>query len=369
MTIQRWLVWGVCVLLLAACGSGNNSALLTATPRAFDTAAPTRVLAAPTQTPGGPTITPSPTLPPTVTPTDTPPPPPPSATPTATPTPGPFEHVIKSGDTCLGIAYQYGHVHPDVKRAIELLNGIADCAILPGPGTTILVPRPTATPTEIGADLTQTAIATSAPPNLALAATPSFAVKPYIVQAGDTLSSIAIIHDSSLRQICELNPLPGGIDCRACTWESPNCCCTRPVVLSEGQQINVPAPTPTPTFTPTFTGSETPTPTPTHRAPQPISPANGVQISGPVRLSWLSVGLLQADETYLVTVRDETTGAAYAGSTRQLSLDLPVAYLPQDGQQHVFVWQVSVVRLGQDGLYYPVGALVPEQRFTWLGWQ
>lgn len=372
MAHQRWFVWGAIAasaLLLAACDGRDTPAAPSATPEVPAGPAATLVLAAPTQTPGGPTVTPSPTVPPTVTPTNSPPPPPPSATPTATETPGPYEHVIQSGDTCLGIAYQYGHIHPDVKRAIEQLNGIADCAILPGPGTTILIPRPTATPTEIGADLTQTAIATSAPPGLTLAATPAFAVKPYIVQAGDTLSSIAIMHDSSLRQICELNPLPGGIDCRACTWESPNCCCTRPVVLSEGQQINVPAPTPTPTFTPTFTGSETPTPTPTYRAPQPVSPPDGAQVTGSVRLTWLSVGVLQPGETYLITVRDETTGASYAGSTRQLSLDLPTSYLPNDGQPHEFAWQVSVVRLGDDGLYYPLGQVLPERRFTWLGWQ
>ena len=90
-------------------------------------------------------------------------------------------------------------------------------------------------------------MATSAPPKVTLDAAPSFAINAYVVEEGDTLSSIAIIHDSSLRQICELNPLPSGIDCGACTWESPNCCCMRPVVLSAGQQINVPAPTPTPT--------------------------------------------------------------------------------------------------------------------------
>ena len=359
----------MCALALAACGGSDRSAVPSLTPAEASPSGLEIAQAAPTQTPGGPTITPSRTLPPTITPTNSPLPPPPTEMPSPTATPGPYEHVIRSGDTCLGIAYLYGHVHPDVKTAVELLNGMADCSILPGPGSTILIPRPSATPTAIGADLTQTAVATSAPPRATLDAGPSFALETYVVQTGDTLSSIAIIHESSLRQICELNPLPGGIDCRACTWESPNCCCTRPVVLSAGQQINVPAPTPTPTYTPTFTGSETPTPTPTYRAPLPVAPGNEATVSGAVRLMWVAVGMLPPEDTYLVTVRDETTGVVFAGTTRQLSLDLPMSYLPPDGQPHVFAWQVSVVRLGADGLYYPLGAVVAERRFTWTGWE
>ena len=240
---------------------------------------------------------------------------------------------------------------------------------MPGPGSTILIPIPTPTPTEVGADLTQTVVATSAPPMATLDAAPSFAVQAYSVQEGDTLSSIAIEFDSSLRQICELNPLPGGIDCGACVWESPNCCCSQAIVLSNGQQVNVPAPTPTPTFTPTFTGSETPTLTPTHRAPQPVYPSDGAMVAGTVRLTWLTSGVLAEAERYLVMLRDDTTGTVLNADTRQLSLDVPVDYLPSDGQPHTFVWTVTVVRLGEDGLFYPVGPAMPERRFTWTGWE
>lgn len=315
-----------------------------------------------------PQIAPSLTLPPTVTPTQSPPPPPPTGTPTATGTPGAIEYVIQAGDTCLGIAMNFGHIHPQVKDAIEALNGIPDCAILPGPGSTILIPRPTFTPTQVGGDLTQTAVATSAPPNLTIPAGPSFSVQAYSVQDGDTLSSIAIEADSSLRQLCELNPLPDGLNCSGCTWESAHCCCPNPPVLSVGQQINVPAPTPTPTFTPTFTGSETPTPTPTYRAPQAVYPPGGATVAGEVRLAWLSVGILKDGEQFLVALRDETTGAVFNGTTRQLSLAVPAEYLPSDGQAHTFAWQVSVVITGADGLLYPVGGVLPEQRFTWSGW-
>jgi len=355
--------------LLAACGdAGEQPAPLTAT-LSFQPS-PTVIAAAPTQTPdpAGPTLTPSPTLPPTVTPLDTAGPPPASATPSATPTLGPYEHVIKAGEFCLGIAAQYGHTSPDVKAAIEALNGIANCAILPGPGTVILIPRPTATATPEGLDLTQTAVATAAPPMVTLAVQSSFSVQSYAVQQDDTLSSIALRFDSTLRQLCELNPAPGGIDCGHCRWESPHCCCPGGVSLSVGQQVNVPAPTPTPTFTSTFTGSETPTYTPTFRAPQEVFPAHMATVSGPVRLSWVSVGPLAADQFYLVTLRDETGGAVFNAETRQLSVAVPRDYLPADGPRS-FVWQVSVVRQGADGLLYPVGPAMPERQFTWRGWE
>lgn len=313
-----------------------------------------------------PTRTPSPTLPPTITPTETQPPAPPTGTATPTETPGPVEHVVQPNENCLGIASRYGHRDPDVVGEIERINGIK-CSSL-RQGARILIPLPTFTPTPIGADLTQTAVATAAPPLATLDTGPSYSILPYVVQDGDTLSSIAILHDSSLRQICELNPLPDGIDCGACTWESVNCCCTRSVLVSVGKTLNVPGPTPTPTPSPTFTGSETPTATPTHRAPQPVYPPAEATVKGAVRLTWLTTGPLAGDEHYLVTLRDDTTGATYSAITRQLSLDVPAEYLPQDGQAHSFVWQVSLVRAGEDGLFYPVGGIVLEQRFAWDGW-
>ncbi|MBN1565630.1 MAG: LysM peptidoglycan-binding domain-containing protein, partial [Anaerolineae bacterium] len=302
-------------------------------------------------------------------PSDTPPPPPPSATPTATSTPGPYEHVIRAGDTCIGIVYEYGHLDLAVIGVMEDLNNMRDCGSLPGPGNVILVPRPTATPTPFGMDLTQTVIATNAPPMITLEAGASFSVQKYTVQADDTLSSVAILHDSSLRQICELNPLPDGLNCGGCEWQSENCCCPNPPLLSQGQEINVPAPPPTATPTPTLTGSETPTATPTHDAPWPVYPAAGSEVIGPVRLAWLTVGLLSDDEHYLVLVTDETTGTTFNAATRQLSFEIPSDYLLVDGQAHTFAWQVVVVRLGEDGFFYPSGQALPESRFTWLGWE
>jgi len=361
---------GALVLVVSACGD-DSSPPDNPSPTAPVTASPTVIAAAPTLTPGGPTRTPFPTVPPTITPTDTAPAPPPTDPPPPTETPGPFEHVIQPGDDCIGIAYQYGHrvFNQGVLDIMARLNNLASCNMLPGPGTTILVPRPTFTPTPAGMDMTQTIVATSAPPMITLDAPASIAVQSYVVRDGDTLSSIAIMNDSSLRQLCELNPLPEGIDCGGCRWESAHCCCPSPPLLSVGQSINVPAPTPTPTLTPTFTGSETPTLTPTHRAPEAVFPVDGATVAGPVRLAWLTAGKLADEETYLVTLRDDTAGEVFSTTTRRLSVDVPQDFLPLDGEARTFTWQVTVGRVGEDGLFYPTGGTMPERHFIWRGWE
>jgi hypothetical protein len=53
--------------------------------------------------------------------------------------------VVQPGDNCFDIAYQYGHLHPDVIGLIQTLNNI-QCSSL-RPGSTILVPRPSPTVT------------------------------------------------------------------------------------------------------------------------------------------------------------------------------------------------------------------------------
>ena len=326
-------------------------------------------LSAVTQTPVAQVPTPTRTLPPTITPTGSATPGLPTATPSATPTPGPYEYIMKAGDDCISVLYQHGFSDLDAIEVLLRLNNLTDCRQLPGPGNRILIPRPTATATPEGYDVTLTAVATAAPPMITLEVSgPSYSIQSYTVRQDDTLSSIAIAVDSTLRQLCELNVGPDGIDCRGCQWESAHCCCPIPPVLSVGQQINIPAPTPTPTFTPTFTGSETPTPTPTHMAPQMVYPPAGATVSGPVRLRWVTVGPLAEGEVYLVSVRDETTGQTFSDVTRQLSFDLPASALPADGTPREFVWQVSVVRQGEGGLLYPAGAVRPEQAFTWQGW-
>ena len=211
---QLWMFAGIVVMLSLLATACSDSDPAPEEPTAVPTQEPssTVVLAAPTRTPAGPTLTPSPTFPPTVTPLPTAEAPAATDTPSPTDTPGPYEHVIQAGDFCLRIAAQYGHEDPDVIGEIERLNNV-NCSSLPGPGNTILVPIPTATPTQIGADLTQTVVATSAPPLLQFGTPQPISVQPYMVRDGDTLVSISIDNDTTLRQLCELNSLPGGLGC------------------------------------------------------------------------------------------------------------------------------------------------------------
>lgn len=309
----------------------------------------------------GPTSTLRATFPPTLTPSYTPTPAPPSETPTATYTPGPFEHTLQQGEDCISIVYQYGHVDLDVLQEFYQLNGFAGCN-LPGPGNVVLVPRPTAI---------QGAVDPNAPP------TPTYdprigdpalyvAIGQYCVVEDDTLTSVALKNDTTLRRICEMNPLPNGLDCSGCDFSQSDVgFCPRPPVISIGQCLNVPGSTPTPTATASPSGMETPTPTPTHRAPTLVSPVNGGSLTGNVLLQWVSVGRLQANEYYVVEVLDETTGRIFNEATRSTSISLPPDFFPADNQPHSVVWRVSVQFLNEQGLFVPVGGRTPDYRFTW----
>ncbi len=382
---NRWLfLLAALFLLLAAC-SGNtdddqeptvveptimSSATVSPSPSPTSEVTPTvEVTLTPTET--TPTLAQSPTLgatstlrstfPPTLTPSSTPTPAPPSETPTATPTPGPFEHSIQTGEDCISIIYQYGHQDLDALQVFYQLNNFSGCS-LPGPGNVVLVPRPTAIAIVVDPN---------APPsptyNPAIGDPSQYvAIGQYCVVESDTLTSIALKNDTTLRRICEMNPLPNGLDCSGCDFSQSDVgFCPRPPVVGVGQCLNVPGSTPTPTATASPSGNETATPTPTHRAPSVVGPQNGVTVSGIVLLQWVSIGRLNNNEFYVVEVRDETTGAIFIESTRSTSMMLPSDFLVADGQAHSLVWNVSVQVLNEQGLFIPVGGRTPDYRFTW----
>jgi hypothetical protein len=301
----------------------------------------------------------SPTFPPTLTPSLTASPEPPTNTPAPTNTPGPYEHSIRPGDDCIAIVYQYGHVSLDVLNEFYRLNNMNGQCFLPSAGSRVLVPRPTFDPNNPGSIQAVAAAGTPIGPAI-------LAIATYCAVPDDTLTSIALKNSTSNRKICELNPLPDGLDCRGCDFSQSDVgSCPNPPLLREGQCVNVPAPTPFPTSTATPNGQETLTPTPTHRPPMGVYPLDGSRVQGPVGLQWAGVGRLAENEFYVVNLRDETTGAVWLTATQSTYVSIPAEYQPGDAAGHTIVWSVSVQARQADGLFIPLGAPAAEYRFIW----
>jgi hypothetical protein len=312
-----------------------------------------------TNTPGGPTVAASATFPPTITPTTTFTPAPPSDTPGPTATPGPFEHVVAEGEDCFTIMFQYGVSAAGLTEFYDLNNMAGSCIL--SLGDTVLVPRPTPIPVEIDPNSTPITITPPSDPG----AFGSFtAYTEYGVQDGDTLTSIALKNNTTLRRICQLNPLPDGMDCSGCDFSQSDVgFCPNPPLIGPSDCFIVPGPTPLPTGTLPPTGEETATPTPTHRAPGVVYPVDGSAVSGFVRLQWVSVGLLQPDEYYVVNLTDNTSGTVFIKETKSTYMDVPAEYAPSEA--HEISWYVAVQIRNAEGLFVPAGDRTPDYHFIW----
>lgn len=348
----------IAMFAVAACGEEDSPP-----PTNMPTAQATDIAQQPTDTatPGGPTLTASPTFRPTATLA------PPSATippnPTALPTdtPPPWDYVVQEGDTCGEIAVFY-----DVSvEAIEQANNLSSCRFI-SPGQRLTIPRPTLTPTPFGLDVTETAVYEALPP-LLKDVTP-FAIYEYCAVEEDTITSIAIKNGTTNRRLCELNPLPGGLDCRGCDFsESAVGSCPNPPLIGVGQCYQVPGPTYTPPPSATPAGSPTITATPTHIAPQPFYPTGGTMVTAAaIRLMWTPrSGVLLPNELYAVTVVDEATQTVVLSlETTRTDVNLPDNLRPASGQQITYVWSVQIVVL-QGDVVVPVSGRSPTQRFVW----
>lgn len=361
MRVLRFLPLLIGLLLLVACTQNQDNDAREPTPtvpEATLTATATEPIATPTQ-PGSP-VPPTATFPPTLTPSPSPLPPTETGTATPQPTPGPFEYTVTEQDSdCISILAKHGHRTPDQLQEFYTLNNMTFCAI--SPGMTVLVPRPRIP----GVD--PNAITPTVTPPVALGVGQSIvAYGQYCAVEGDTLTSIALRNNMTLKQVCELNPLPGGIDCTGCDFsQSSTGICTRRPLIGLNQCVTVFAPTPSPMPTQPPSGDETATPTPTVRAPVVVSPVNGASVSGNVRLQWVSSGQLQADQFYVVYVTNETTDAFYLKESKAPYLDLPADFLQATGLPQEVVWYVAVQSRTPDGLFVPSGGQTAQYRFTW----
>lgn len=271
------------------------------------------------------TLTPTETLPPTAIPTETPLP--------------PFEYIVRTGDTCGGIAVAFGVS----VQSIVILNSLPSSCII-SVGQTLKIPYPTPTPapppTEVPNEATQTAQACEK----------VF----YTVQANDTLSSIAATYNVPQDAIKFYNGL-----------SSDNVFFGSSIVIPLCERFATPGPTPTATLPPPYP------------APNLLLPADGAAFTlanDVVTLQWASIGTMGENERYQITIEDVTTGQGlrntdYATDTKYI---VPTSFRPNDNLAHVIRWWVTTVRQnGVDEQGQPIwdsaGAISEKRVFTWVG--
>ena len=98
-----------------------------------------------------------------------------------------------------------------------------------------------------------------------------------------------------------------------------------------------------------------------------ISPPQDANVpAGVFRLEWVSVGVLQPDEVYLVQVSDTTSGQVFNDITRSTSLLLPDSLVPTDGQTHIIDWTVTVAKPNESGIYRVISGPPGMNRFNWM---
>jgi LysM repeat protein len=284
-----------------------------------------------------PTITPTVTM--TITPTVTATPETPVPTDTPEPTPTPQTYIVREGETCLAIALAFD---VSLQSIISLNNLSTDCVVFPGDELFIPQPTPTAAPlptsTLSSSEATEQACGTDS----------------YVVQAGDTLSSIANAYDVPMAVIQEYNALPSETVQSGMTLTIPLC-----------ERFPTPGPTPTATLPPPYAAAN---------LLLPPDGARFLQTGETVSLQWASVGTLLESEAYEINVVDFTDGenrrlVEYVNDTKFI---VPASFRSSDNQPHLYRWWVLVARqAGSDDsgnpVWEPAGAASNERVFLWSG--
>jgi LysM repeat protein len=287
-----------------------------------------------------PTITRTATRPvlPTATPRAT-------ATQTGTPTPvPPLEYTVKGGDTPGRIALLY-----DVSlQELMTFNGKAEDDVIVV-GEVMKIPPPTPQPGNT---------ATREPGT----ATPSSSKEiTYIVQPGDTLSDIAVKYKTSLDSIQRRNSIADISK------------------LMPGQQLIIPTdatlnPAPSAAAAAANSSSGSPTPIVQYAPVKLLTPLDReifVGDSYPILLQWLSSGILQPNELYLVEVERAGDIKPISFRTRATSFHLlPDQFPPPGDPDRTFKWRIMIIRqagTGSDSApTYRVVSPVSESSFEWL---
>lgn len=247
----------------------------------------------------------------------------PTPLPTATPPPPPtsvpvmqetllIRHVVQSGETLLSLAIDYDVSVEEIQRA----NGLSSELIRVGDELVVPVMRDSAAA-------------------LSRAAATEFE---YVVQSGDTLSTIATRFGSNVENLLVANNLAAG------------------EIIRPGDALVIPiagAPPEALAITPDAAASATPPPadaTPRVYAPPRLTaPADAAAIArtDPVLFEWDSAGALADNEWYVLQVlpRNLTARTLPTAWTKQPSFRLEPSVAPEAGQVADYAWLVSIVRV------------------------
>lgn len=327
-------------------------AILSPSPILTDTPTPPTFTASPTATTEPPATVPGPTESPAA----------PTETPVPTATEGPYIHIIQENETLGYIIQLYGYTTFDVIPEIVRINdNIPNADTLPGPGSEILIPRQTATP-QPSPQAGETS-ASSVPAETLASTTGDAQLGCYTVEEGDTLVGIMENYSTTLEILAQLNR---DLNWFGCDFRNPSGGPDCNPGIQVGQCIHVPLPTATPSLTPTPSGNETATPTPTFAAPIMVYPPEGAVVPpGALLLQWVSVGVLAAEEQYLVEVTDTLTNEVLRRVTKETSLKLPDSMIPSDGKPHIMNWRVSVATPNEQGVFRIISGPGGIQSFEW----
>ncbi len=340
-TKSTLLFWVVAFVVLAGLGVGwlalrNQGPVVMAAFIPTTTPLPPTITMTPTWTP-----LPSETLPPSATPgpTDTP-------APTSTPR-DPRFHTVEAGETLFGLSLLYRISAESIAQSNEFdVNSPIQS------GQSLVIPWPTATPPlesvlleingeQVMADATNCEIIT--------------------IQSGDSAYALSALKGVPLEAIITVNRQ---------TQESIQ-------LLQPGDTLCIPRILYGDTIPPTPGPSPTASLTPPPAGPSLLYPVDGDSVDGPeepIVLQWAAVKDLNADEWYMIEMRDtdDRDSLPRRGFTRDQSFRVPAGWRPAVDEMRRMQWQVSIVqvtgRRSDGGFVYTFGGNSSAPSFfTWQG--